>query len=199
MKKFYFILPIILLLNGCATTPVNTAKINDCTGLDIIEVNGFDKKSHLFNKNDSYYVKRYEPKTFLDTIEIRGCQQADTGKRIILSKPTWYTKIVYGNFYPQDAKVFIQFVDWVNKYPKPQAQQLTQFNQQLAGFKVKTSTVPKHQADWYVDIEQRTGEPVLVSNARDPDMHGAFANRTLALTKQEASEILTIMNNYWSH
>ena len=69
----------------------------------------------------------------------------------------------------------------------------------MAGFKVKTSTVPKHQADWYVDIEQRTGEPVLVSNARDPDMHGAFANRTLALTKQEASEILTIMNNYWSH
>lgn len=196
--KLSIILITCILLNACATTPVNIAKINDCTGLDIITVNGFDKKSHLFNRNDSYYVRRYEPKTFVSNIELRGCQQNDTGKRVILSTPAWYTSVVYGHYYPQDAKVFNLFISWLNQNPKPQSQALLQINQQLAGLKTQVSTVPKKQADWYVDIEQHTGEPVLVSNARDPDMHGAFANRTLALTKENVINILANMNNYWS-
>ena len=45
----------IFLLSSCASTPkLNTQSVVDCTGLGVIEVNGFDKNSHLFNKNDPY-------------------------------------------------------------------------------------------------------------------------------------------------
>lgn len=187
-----------ILLNACVTTPLNIAKISDCTGLGVIAVNGFDKKSHLFHKDDSYYTKSYDSKTFVENLEIQGCQQSDTGKRVILTTPAWYTYVNYGHYYPQDAQVFKQFVSWLNQNPRPQPQAIIAFNQQLANLKVKVSTVPKNQADWYVDIEQRTGEPVLVSNARDTAMNGVFANRTLALTKDNVIQILTNMNNYWS-
>ena len=46
----------VFLLSSCASTPkLNTQNVMDCTGLGVIEVNGFDKNSHLFNKNDPYW------------------------------------------------------------------------------------------------------------------------------------------------
>lgn len=191
----------VFLLSSCASTPkLNAQSVMDCTGLGVIEVNGFDKNSHLFNKNDPYYIKRYAPHTAFTEVKVIGCANVSSGEKLVrLYTPAYRQDVKYGSYYQnQDQQQIFQLFINSTASPHSTTQQSYQtFNQEIAPLKSKSSTVPKDQPDWYVDIEQSSKQPVLVSNARDSAMLGLMANRTMALTKDDVLEINTLIAEYW--
>ncbi|MDO4223815.1 MAG: hypothetical protein Q4D05_07305 [Acinetobacter sp.] len=203
MNKIYFILTGCLLLSACNTiSPQKTPAASwDCTGLDVIEVNKFDKKHNLFFKDDAYYIKRYQPTTFTTEIALQGCMQSNNTeiKEIVLLSPAWYTTYSHGRYNRLNAKIFDVFIKWANQDNNPQKKTLTQINQEIASLKTSKSDTPPKYPDWYVAIDNKTGKPVLVSHARDPALRGMFSNRTLALTKEQAVRISVVMNMYWGN
>lgn len=193
--KIITLVASIFLLNACATTTkLNAQDVMDCTGLGVIQVNGFDKKSHLFNKSDPYYIKRYAPSTAFAEVKVIGCANVSSGEKLVrLYTPAYRQDIRYGSYYQNQSHQQI-FQLFINSTTQKNLQAL---NQEIAPLKSKSSTVPKDQPDWYVDIEQSSKQPVLVSNARDNAMLGLMANRTMALTKDDVLEINTLITDYW--
>ena len=192
----------VFFLSSCATTPkkLNTQSIMDCTGLGVIEVNGFDKNSHLFNKNDPYYIRRYAPHTAFEEVRVIGCTNVSSGGKLVrLYTPAYREDIKYGSYYQDQnqQQVFSLFISSTASSALVTQQNLQALNQPLASLKSKYSTVPKNQPDWYVDIERSSKQPVLVSNASDGAMLGLMANRTMALTKDDVLEINALMAEYW--
>ncbi|WP_413519446.1 hypothetical protein [Psychrobacter glacincola] len=199
--KILTLVTSVFLLSSCASTPkINTQSVMDCTGLGVIEVNGFDKNSHLFNKNDPYYIKRYAPHTAFEEVKVIGCTNVSSGERLVrLYTPTYRQDIKYGSYYHNQSQqqIFQLFISSTASSHSTTQQGYQTFNQRIAALKSQSSTVPKDQPDWYVDIEKSSNQPILVSNARDSAMLGLMANRTIALTKDDVLEINTLMTEYW--
>ena len=201
MRNMVLTLVASVLLSACITNPkLNAQNVMDCTGLGVIEVNGFDKSSNLFKKNDPYYIRRYEPHTAFEEIKIVGCTKVSSGEKLVRLYTSAYGEdIKYGSYYKNQnqQQVFPLFISSTASSFLMTQTSLQALNQKLASIKSEYSTVPKKQPDWYVQIEQSSKQPVLVSNARDSAMRGLMANRTMALTRDDVLEINTLMTDYW--
>lgn len=199
--KILTLVASVFLLSSCATTPkLNAQSVMDCTGIGVVEVNGFDKNSHLFNKNDPYYTKRYAPHTAFAEVKVIGCTNVSSGETLVrLYTPAYRQDIKYGSYYQNQSQqqIFQLFINSTASSRSTTQKNYQTLNQEIASLKPESSTVPKNQPGWYVDIEQSSKQPVLVSNARDTAMLGLMANRTIALTKDDVLEINTLMTEYW--
>lgn len=199
--KILTLVASVFLLSSCATIPkLNAQGVMDCTGLGVVEVNGFDKNSHLFNKNDPYYTKRYAPHTAFAEVKVIGCTNVSSGEKLVrLYTPAYRQDIKYGSYYQNQSQqqIFQLFINSTASSRSTTQKNYQTLNQEIASLKSESSTVPKNQPGWYVDIEQSSKQPVLVSNARDTAMLGLMANRTIALTKDDVLEINTLMTEYW--
>lgn len=189
-----------LLLSACTTARYNPETVSTCTGLDILKVNGFDKQSHLFNKNDSYYIKRYAPHTAYEDIKLTGCKKQINGeKRVNLKDPSSNIQLRYGSYTPENQQLFDLFIKLASQSQPISQQNIDETNQLIHNLKTTYSTAPKKEADWYIDTELSTNQLVLVSNARNNRLYGLMSNRTLALTKSDALLINELMDKYWKN
>ncbi|QMT30335.1 hypothetical protein [Alysiella filiformis] len=192
--KIIKLLILSTALSACATT--SPTEHYDCTGLTGLEVLRFSKKSHLFLKHDAQFYERYSMATASAPrmVLVQACRSVNNDEnmttRINMYSDLW-SRVRYCTQSVSDSlKTYDTFLNWA-KQPVTQRQKtLSQANQQLALVtQCTSSTVPKSEPAWYVDIEQFTQEPLLVSNARDPRLHGAFSNDTVAFTVEDIQQL----------
>lgn len=203
--KVFTLLTAVIWLSACASTSpqLKPQQVTDCTGLGALSVNGFDKNSHLFHENDPYYIKKYAAHTAYEEIGVVGCTNVSTGEKWVrLYTPTSKQDIGYGKYYKKQEnqspfKLFLNATVGHNHSQNASQAYYIPLNQQIAQLKSDYSTVPKDQPDWYVDTEQKTAQPVLVSNARYTALYGLMANRTIALTTKDVAEIQSLITAYW--
>lgn len=182
------------LLSACASTSTPVVHY-DCTGLMGLEVLRFSKKSHLFLKHDAEFYERYSMGTAAAprTVLVQACRSINDENmttRINMYSNLW-SRVSYCTQSVSDSlKTYDTFLNWAKQTATEKQKTLSQTNQQLAAVtQCTSSTAPKSEPAWYVDIEQSTQEPLLVSNARDPRLHGAFSNDTVAFTATDIQEL----------
>ena len=179
----------IFLLSAC-TTPVSEQQ--DCTGLTALNVLQFNKESHLFKKHDAKFYRRYgmETASMPTTILVQACQNIHDGSKDIVMYSNLWGRVIYCTQSVSDSlKTYDAFLHWAMQPATDRQKTLPQINQQLSATQCTDSTAPKSDAPWYADIEWSTQEPLLISNARNPSLHGMFSNQTVAFTADEIEHL----------
>lgn len=200
--KILFLL-ICMALIGCSSFNVeNSPKIMRTydSGLFSFEVNNFDKKEKLFFQNSKYYVSKYgyTVANSKETINIR-IPSSPIQKAVYLYSPYSRGSRSYCYYEKNDPNlnVFKAFLDWEASSKKIREENKDAVNKLISSFKCNQSSVPKSKPDWYVEIEQHSQEPVLVSNANWTWLINPLTNRTIALTKYDVINLLNELDKYF--
>lgn len=203
LANFYrtlMIFQIGVLLNACASN----YEPMDCTGVTVAISQNYNKNTHRFMKHDEKLVRLYgldvvaRPKA----LRLRGCTSLsdNTKKGVHIVSDGYYSNAyLHCSHYTNEPSIQIyqEFIHWA-KQPLPireQTQQQT--NEKILQLNCPKSTAKSNEAAWYVENEQHTQNPVLVSNARDDRLLGTFSNRTIAIDVETAQYILQQIQQYF--
>ncbi|MEE9885270.1 hypothetical protein IV507_05115 [Acinetobacter nosocomialis] len=190
-------------LVGCSSVNVKNSPqkiIVYDSGLVSFGVSQFDKKEKLFFKNSKYYVSKYGY-TVANTEEIINIRIPSNQIQKSVYLYSSYSRGLrsYCNYKKDDPNlnVFKIFLDWASQPKKIREERKFAVNTLISSFKCDQSSVPKTQPDWYVEVEQYSQEPILVSNANWTWPFNPLKNRTVALTKYDVTNLLNELNKYF--
>ena len=206
MNKLTSILCSVFLLSACAS---NTNQQWDCSGLTTTQAQRYNKNTHRFMKHDSKLVEAYGLETVSSpkTLFLRACSTLSHEHQVPLKSIRIHSSGYYGNHgythcvHQSDEpsyQIYEIFIAWAKQPFTVREQTQQQTNEKILALNCPKSGAKRNEAAWYVENEQHSQTPVLVSNARENIMlNGIFANRTIAIDAETAQYLSLRIKQYF--